>query len=277
MPTAPSIDILTSPTLKHLRERWWNDEFTEFLRETLRPRAGNRILDVGCGEGYVEVAIGRLRSSQIAQVGVDLVHAKVVDAKREAAAHNQRASFVAGDAVALPFLDGAFDSTYCVAVLQHLSDVEAAVSELARVTRGGGRVLAVEPDNSARYSYSSVPSGAPVFEAARELFAAISEERGQTSVGPHVPELFARHRIEPVAVRVFPVSLTFLRPPSAAVWAERRQAVARMLVDVSDSTRELAASYGELLQQYEREAQAAGSAFVEIQNTMLFATLGERG
>ena len=29
------IDALTSSTLKHLRERWWNPEFTEFLRETL--------------------------------------------------------------------------------------------------------------------------------------------------------------------------------------------------------------------------------------------------
>ena len=43
-----TIDALTSPTLKHLRARWWNDDFTEFLAETLRPRPGNRILDVGC-------------------------------------------------------------------------------------------------------------------------------------------------------------------------------------------------------------------------------------
>ncbi len=54
-----SIDALTSPTLKHLRGRWWNEEFTEFLVETLRPRAGNRILDVGCGEGLAEIHIGQ--------------------------------------------------------------------------------------------------------------------------------------------------------------------------------------------------------------------------
>jgi 2-polyprenyl-3-methyl-5-hydroxy-6-metoxy-1,4-benzoquinol methylase len=48
------VDSLTSPTLKHLRERWWNDEFTHFLAERLRPRPGNRILDVGCGEGLAK-------------------------------------------------------------------------------------------------------------------------------------------------------------------------------------------------------------------------------
>ena len=37
---AAAIDALTSPTLKHLREAWWDDEFTEFLSETLKPRPG---------------------------------------------------------------------------------------------------------------------------------------------------------------------------------------------------------------------------------------------
>ena len=38
------LDALTSTTLKHLRDRWWNDTFTSFLEETLRPRPGKRIL-----------------------------------------------------------------------------------------------------------------------------------------------------------------------------------------------------------------------------------------
>jgi ubiquinone/menaquinone biosynthesis C-methylase UbiE len=280
MPAHASIDSFTSPTLKHLRERWWNDDFTEFLVETLRPRPGNRILDVGCGEGLAEVSIGRRQLSQIRLVGVDHVAAKVVIARRETAAHNQRVSFAAADAVRLPFKSGAFDSTYCVAVLQHVHDVESAVEEFARVTREAGRVVAVEPDNAARYAYSSVPGGAKAFEAVRRLLAEVAAAGGESTdpvVGPTLAERFARHGIEPVEVRVFPVSHTLLGETPPAVWMERRQAIERA-VDASSSApvQALAKECLTLLAEYEAQATTAGPAFVEIQSTSLFATVGQR-
>src|SRR5437899_12027764 len=148
------IDALTSSTLKHLRERWWNAEFTDFLRETLQPRAGDRILDVGCGVGTAEVQLGQLGISQVRLFGTDLIVPRVQDAVTAARSHNIRVRFAAADACRLPFRGDAFDSTFCVAVLQHVRDLATAVQEFARVTRPGGRVLIVEPDNAARYWYS---------------------------------------------------------------------------------------------------------------------------
>jgi SAM-dependent methyltransferase len=275
-----SIDSLTSPTLKHLRERWWNDEFTEFLAETLRPRPGNRILDVGCGEGLAEVAIGRLHLSQIRLVGVDIVVSKAIEARRETRAHNQRVAFAAADAVCLPFKDGAFDSTYCVAVLQHVADVPTAVAEFARVTRAGGRVVAVEPDNAARYAYSSTPSGALVFGSVARLFAAVSAARGEGAdgaVGPKLPGLFSHYAIEPVDVRLFPVAHTLLGAPAAELWRDRRHAIERTSTQVTnEDIQRLSARCLELLSQYEAEADEAGPSFVEIQNTTLVATVGQK-
>jgi len=274
-----SIDALTSPTLKHLREAWWDDAFTEFLFDTLRPRPGNRILDVGCGEGQAEVAIGRQQISQVRLVGVDLVVSKVIAASRETASHNQRVEFAAGDACRLPFRNGAFDSVYSVAVLQHVQDLGAAVAEFARVTAPRGRVVAVEPDNGARYGFSSTPAGRRAFELSAQFFVALDGARSDQSptVGPHLPALFAQNRVDPIAVRIFPVSQTLLGPPDAGVWKARRTSVETALSRAgSDAARWLGREYLDALSAYQREATEAGPSFVEIQNTLLFATVGQK-
>ena len=275
-----TIDALTSPTLKHLREAWWDDVFTEFVVETLKPRSGNRILDVGCGEGLAEVALGRLHISQVRLVGVDLVVDKVLAASQETASHNQRVKYAAADACRLPFRDGVFDSIYCVAVLQHVTDVETAVTEFARVTAPRGRVVAVEPDNSARYGFSSTPAGRRAFELSRSFFNELSGQQadGRTAaVGPNLPRLFSERGIEPLDVRLFPVARTLLGPPDASVWASRRRVVETALsAGASDAARWLGRDYLDTLTAYEAEAKKAGSSFVEIQHTMLFATVGQK-
>jgi SAM-dependent methyltransferase len=274
------IDSLTSATLRHLREAWWDDEFTEFLAETLRPRAGNRILDVGCGEGLAEISIGQLRISQIRQIGVDLFPPKVLEARRGAAGYNLRARFAAADACCLPFRNGAFDSSYIVAVLQHVKDVEGAVSELARVTRARGRIVAVEPDNNARYGFSSTPAGRRAFELSVPFLNALAGLRPDVrlpAIGPNLPGLFARHGIEPIDVRLFPVSTTQLGAPDAEFWQTRRKTVEGALAaGASDAARWLGREYLDVLAEYENEAKQAGTSFVEIQNTLLFATVGQR-
>ena len=274
------IDALTSPTLKNLRTYWWNDAFAEFLEETLRPKPGKQILDVGCGIGTADASLARLRMSQLRLVGVDLSLEHVTTALDAARGMNARVGYACADACRLPFGDGVFDSTFCVAVLQHIRDIGQALAEFVRVTRPGGRILAVEPDNASRYWFSSHPTGMRAFEQARRFFTALSTARREappSALGPTLPSLFASSGIEPLSVQVFPVSVSHLGSPPAAVWKTRREVV-QALVDTArdDGVRRIGAEYLEAIEQYERDAAAAGPTFVEIQNTMLFATLGRR-
>jgi SAM-dependent methyltransferase len=274
------LDALTSSTLKHLREHWWNDAFTGFLEETLRPRAGKRILDVGCGTGTAEISLSRLRLSQLRLVGVDLVLDRVRQAQKATRGMNANVSYAIADACHLPFRPALFDSTYCVAVLQHIREISLALGELARVTKPGGRILVVEPDNAARYWFSSLPSGMQTFELGRRFFAWLATARGEapaSPVGPLLPGMFASTGIEPVSVHLFPVSVSRLGVPPASVWDARRDAVREAIAKAPDeSLRRLGADYLKAIEQYSRDAEAAGSTFVEIQNTMLFATVGQR-
>ncbi len=273
------IDALTSSTLKHLRDRWWNPEFTDFLRETLEPLPGQRILDVGCGVGTADVRLGQLGISQVKFFGIDLMVPRVREAVASARAHNLQVGFAAADVCKLPFRNHAFDSSFCVAVLQHVRELSAAVEQFARVTKPGGRVLVVEPDNGARYWYSSSELGARAFALATRFFTALEGggDATDSAVGPKVSALFERHGIEPVEIRLFPVSLVRLGAPAPAVWKARHDIVRGTIDRVpEESLRQLGAEYLRVLDAYAEEAAAAGRRFVEIQSTMLFATIGQK-
>jgi ubiquinone/menaquinone biosynthesis C-methylase UbiE len=274
------VDALTSATLKHLRDRWWDDAFTSFVQETVQPRAGKRILDVGCGTGTAEVHLARLRLTQVRLVAVDLVFDRVRQALAAARSHNIRADFAAADAGALPFVDATFDSAFCVAVLQHIRDVPRAVRELARVTRPGGRIVAVEPDNAARYFYSSSDAGMRAYEAAGLFFSSLTRARSDATdaaVGPKLPSLFAQTGITPLGVHLFPVSRAQLGAPPESVWTWRREVIQDAAAHAPDEAiRRLGQDYLKLLDRYAADARKAGPAFVEIQNTILFAAVGQR-
>jgi len=277
---ARGLDALTSLTLKHVRDRWWNDAFAEFLEQALKPRPGKRILDVGCGVGTAEISFARLQISQLRLFGVDLLADRVREARDRVRGINARAGFAASDAVHLPFVDGAFDCTFCVAVLQHVRDVPMALAELARVTRPGGLILAVEPDNAAQYWFSSVPSGMEAFELGRRFLTALALARGEApaaAIGPALPGLFSASGITPLSVDLFPVSASYVGSPPPAVWKARAEAIEAAIAHApSDSLRRLGSDFAGAVARYGRDATAAGASFVEIQNAMLFASLGQR-
>jgi ubiquinone/menaquinone biosynthesis C-methylase UbiE len=106
------------------------------LQRLLAPLTGEeRVLDAGCGTGALAYAL----AAHVAEVvGVDTNEA-FLDAARESAPADCR--FLAGDVMALPFAYGEFDVAGSLRVLHHVRRPELVVSELARVTRPGGRVL----------------------------------------------------------------------------------------------------------------------------------------
>ena len=175
-----------------------------------------------------------------------------------------RAGFVQGQGVRL---------SYCVAVLQHVRDVAAAAKEFARVTLPGGRIVAVEPDNSARYFYTPRHGGAGS-AGRRPILCCRGEARGDSTepaIGPKLPTIFGRHGIEPIDVRLFPVSQTQLGALPDAVWNERRARVDRAIAEVATfDVKTLGREYLVVLEAYHSEAKQAGASFMEIQNTVLF-------
>ena len=109
-------------------------------------RAGQRVLDVGCGLGDDVLTLARTAGATGAAIGIDTNGEFIWRARRRAAASGSRATFVRADAHALPFVDGTFDAVRCERTLQHVEDPAAVLHEMARVLRPGGVVAVSEPD-----------------------------------------------------------------------------------------------------------------------------------
>ncbi|MEM1429871.1 MAG: class I SAM-dependent methyltransferase [Pseudomonadota bacterium] len=110
-------------------------------------RPGARLLDLGCGPGYLAAAAHAVGAHC---TGVDFAP----DMLRVARARCPGVEFVAGDAAALPFGDAQFDVVAANFVFFHLADPQAAIAEAARVLRPGGRFVFSQwlgPDKSELY------------------------------------------------------------------------------------------------------------------------------
>lgn len=102
-------------------------------------------LDVATGTGDLGFSVAK-RLGIKAVVGIDFVPEMVAVARRKAERRrlSGRVSFLQGDALALPFADATFACAVCGLGLRNFTDVPAAVAEMARVVRPGGRVGIME-------------------------------------------------------------------------------------------------------------------------------------
>jgi SAM-dependent methyltransferase len=110
----------------------------ELALQALQLRGGDRVLEVGCGYGWVSRALWQ-SAQQIEWVGVDRSEAMIQGLGASPESRMDHASVA--DAHHLPFRDATFDKVLCTGVLMHLEDDLAAVRELVRVLRPGGLLL----------------------------------------------------------------------------------------------------------------------------------------
>ncbi len=168
-------------------------------------KPGDAVLDVGCGPGTDVFGLEEVVGPAGCAVGVDVSTTMVEQARSRAAASGSRAEFQVAPAESLPFPDATFDAARIERVLIHASDPALAVREMARVTKPGGRILAIEPDH--QMSAIDATDGELCDRAFRGLSALMRNSRA----GRQLKGLFLAAGLSSVDFRVVPYVVTTWR------------------------------------------------------------------
>lgn len=188
--------LMNTRIVPTIYERWWRPGLARVAKGVTGPgmaeevriarllmglSRGDTVLDVACGPGNFSREFARDAGEEGLVVGLDgsetMLERGADELRRDSAISNL--ALVRADATALPFADGSFDGVCCFAALHLFADPFAALDEMTRVLRPGGRVALMA---SVRRQLTLPPlkplieltSGMRLFESG-ELTSALSE------------------------------------------------------------------------------------------------------
>jgi len=142
----------------------------ELAFEAIAAGGPRRLLEVGCGQGWMAERIARELGTEVIALDqsehmVELTRARGIEA-------------IVGDVQELPFEDAAFDTVVALWMLYHVRDVDLGLAEMERVLEPGGRLVAVTNAG----------------EHLRELYEALGLERRVVSfASDDAEQALARH------------------------------------------------------------------------------------
>jgi SAM-dependent methyltransferase len=154
--TGPTQDLMLTRIVPAIYERWWRPALAQVAKGLTGPGmaeevriarlllglgAGDVVLDLACGPGNFSREFARTVGAEGLVVGVDASPTMLARGAADTArAGIANLALIRADATDLPFRDGSFDAACCFAALHLFADPLAALDEMRRVLRPGGRI-----------------------------------------------------------------------------------------------------------------------------------------
>lgn len=197
--------------LDEQREYIYNDDY---FRRVLVPLFGllenSIILDVGCGLGFIGTKLWEFVPKGKV-IGVDLDSKLIEEAKRRAGVRGMgNLDFRVGNAYELPAEDNSVDLSICQTLLMHLNEPLKGIAEMKRVTKAGGRIIAIEPDYASFSVFDTayetmnlnIEDRSKLWRWERTIAAGKKKlGRGDNDIGLKIPYLFFKSGLRLLDVR----------------------------------------------------------------------------
>jgi ubiquinone/menaquinone biosynthesis C-methylase UbiE len=200
---------------------------------------GAALLDLGCGTGDQTRVLAERVIPGGRAVGLDLSQTMIDEARRRSAGSELPVEFDIGDSQKLPFADDEFDACRTERMLIHVPDARAALAEMVRVTRPGGRVGVIDAE------VETVIFDSADRELTRRIVTSFADSFQNGWIGRRLPRMMAEAgltalTVEPYVMVFHPDVITAVVDPHlAGMLAEdmlTAEEAARWRAEVLDET-----------------------------------------
>jgi ubiquinone/menaquinone biosynthesis C-methylase UbiE len=167
---------------RYLQQARWTQSIRKHIYDQAIIQQASKVLDIGCGTGVLENELNQISPSRV--FGVDIDFEPLQIAKEYA----PKSTYIVGDCSHLPYQNGEFDITMCHFLLLWVGDPLISISEMARVTRPKGFVLALaEPDYGGRIDYPAELSQIGAWQ-----MNALKQQGANPLIGRETRSIFSR-------------------------------------------------------------------------------------
>jgi ubiquinone/menaquinone biosynthesis C-methylase UbiE len=156
------------------------DTLEEIIHNDTIFQHGSRVLEAGCGVG-AQTRIIAPKNPQTEFISVDISEASLAEAQQLIHSSGiDNVEFRQADIYDLPFKDGFFDSVIICFVLEHLDEPQRALTEMIRVVRNGGTIIAIEGDHGSTFFHPDSQSAQSAIDC---LIRLQSQDGGNANIG----------------------------------------------------------------------------------------------
>lgn len=131
-----------APEWDNMRQGFFTEEVRDEVLRRVQPRPEMRVVDVGCGTGFLAEGLAGL----VAQVHCVDTSARMLEQAREHLASHRNVSFHLCVGTDLPMAEDSVEAVVACMYLHHVSDPPEALREMARILRPGGRLVLADLD-----------------------------------------------------------------------------------------------------------------------------------
>jgi ubiquinone/menaquinone biosynthesis C-methylase UbiE len=177
---------------------------------------GERVVDVGCGTGFLINEMAAMVGSSGSLTGIDFSQ-DMLDVAVQRCESLPQVKLRQGSAVDLPLDDASFDAATCTQTLLYVPDVDQSIAELARVLKVGGRLAIVETDWNGAIVNNADP------EMTQKIFQSFQKPVPNPNLPVKLSPMLRKHGFGAIKVEAVPIINTGYTSanfsPSVVKWA----------------------------------------------------------